>query len=258
MCDLRLLDFDGEIMRRYLLYLSIAVMAFSFGVLTVFYFYVNTEIQSAEVRVSEAKENSEMKSVINTAQNQISKGELNDEEQTAFDVLKPTIKRWLRGGKIKNEFTEASNESIKDILGKDKSQLSDEETIWFSYFRFKPTLIDVNGDGKEELAIRNYCAPVGNCQFWLFKKNVSGYKTILKIPDGAVQSFKLKRSKTNGYFDLETRSHGDAWSGGVILYKFNGKEYTVRGCSTYSYSHLREGKLIELKKPQIRQVKCSE
>lgn len=184
--------------------------------------------------------------------------ELNEEEQAAFLVLKPTIKRWLKGRTIKNEFTEASSESIKEILGKDKSQLTEDEARWFSYFRFEPTLIDINGDGRNELAVRNYCAPVGNCQFWLFKKNSKGYKTILRTEGGAVQTFKLKRSKTNGHFDLETRNHGDAWSGEITLYKFNGKEYTTRECSTYSYSYLKDGKLAELKRPKITQIKCSE
>jgi hypothetical protein len=185
--------------------------------------------------------------------------ELNDEEKAAFDVLQPTIRIWLRGGRIRNKFTEASNESIREIVGKDKTELSESETTWFANFRYEPKLVDVDGDGRPELAIRNSCAAVGNCQFWIFsrKKKRGGYATILKTPSGAVQTFKLKGSKTNGYFDVETKSHGDAWSGSIEVYKFNGAEYELRECFSYAYSYLRNGKRYYMKRPAIKRLKCS-
>jgi hypothetical protein len=156
------------------------------------------------------------------------------EEKTYFQALKPTITKWLRGKIIKTEFQgEADN-------------------------RFQPYLVDVDGDGKKELAIRNVCAPVGNCQFWLFKKAGKTYKVIFKSLPGAVQTFKFKNTKTNGYFDLETKDHGDSWSGRIEVYKFNGKKYIVSECSTYSYSFLKDGKIYELKKPKITSVKCTD
>lgn len=155
------------------------------------------------------------------------------EEESYFEALKPTITKWLRGEKIKAGF-----QGEADI-------------------RFQPYLVDVDGDGNKELAIRNVCAPVGNCKFWLFKKAGKSYKIILKSLPGAVQTFKFKNTKTNGYFDLETKDHGDAWSGSIEVYKFNGKKYVVTECSTYNYSVLKNGKIYELKKPKITSVKCT-
>lgn len=155
-----------------------------------------------------------------------------NQEELAVEAFKTTITKWLRGKKLKTEFQGAAD------------------------YKFQPYLVDVNGDGKKELGIRNECAPVGNCQFWLLKKGVRGYEVILKSLPGAVQTFKFKNTKTNGYFDLETKDHADAWSGRIEIYKFNGKKYVVSECSTYTYSFLKDGKIFELKKPKITPVKC--
>lgn len=170
-----------------------------------------------------------------SAQNSKSQDFINNksEEEIAFDILRPTINKWLRGNKIKSEVQGDSD------------------------FSFHPFLIDVNADGKKELAIKNGCAPVGNCQLWLFKKRGNKYEIILKSLPAAVQTFKFKTTKTKDYFDLETKDHGDAWSGEIDIYKFNGKEYKLSRCSRYNYSYLENGKLYELKKPRITPIKCS-
>jgi hypothetical protein len=61
------------------------------------------------------------------------------EADISIESFNPVINKWLRGEKIKSEFQGESDS------------------------RFQPYLIDVNGDGKKELAIRNDCAAVGNC-----------------------------------------------------------------------------------------------
>ncbi len=243
-------------MWRIIFYLSVAMLAFGIGSFVVFNLYFKraeqfVDIQTIEMDKLKVKESTSI-------QEDSEDKELNDEEQAAFDVLKPTIRKWLRGEKIKNEFTEASNESIKEILGKDKSELSVEEATWFSYFRFEPTLIDIDGDGKNELAIRNYCAPVGNCRFWIFKKKANDYEVLLQSDGGDVQTFKLENTKSKGYFDIKTTAHGDAWSGGIHIYKFDGEKYKVSECYKYNYSYLNNGKLIELKEPTITSRKCVE
>ncbi len=245
-------------MRRRAFYFVVALLAFGIGSFVVFNLYFKHAEQSVIAQTTETNKLENKEQISTSIQENSQDEESNDEEKAAFEVLKPTIKKWLRGEKIKNEFTDASNESIKEILGKDKSELSEDEATWFSYFRFEPTLIDVDGDGKNELAIRNYCAPVGNCQFWIFKKKGNDYETILPAKDNSVQIFRLKRSKTNGFFDLETKSHGDAWSGGMDIYKFDSKEYKLSECYGYNYSYLKDGKLYELKKAKITARKCDE
>ncbi|MDQ6785604.1 MAG: hypothetical protein M3033_02125 [Acidobacteriota bacterium] len=245
-------------MRRYTFYLSVALLAFGIGSFVVFNLYFKHAEQSVIAQTTEINKSEVKEQALTSTQDVPQDKELNDEEKAAFDVLKPTIKKWLRGEKIKSEFTDASNESIKEISGKDKSELSEDEATWYSYFRFEPTLIDIDGDGKNELAIRNYCAPVGNCQFWVFKKKGNDYEILLQSDGGDVQTFKLEHKKSKGYFDIKTTSHGDAWSGGIEVYKFNGKKYTLGECYEYNYSYLKDGKLYELKKAKITSRKCDE
>jgi hypothetical protein len=155
------------------------------------------------------------------------------EAEVSFQTFKPIIIKWLRGRKIVSEFQ------------------GDRDS------RFQPYLIDINGDGKKELAIRNNCAMVGNCQLWLFKRTGKKYKIILQSIPAGVQTFRIKTTKTNNFFDIETKDHGDAWSGGIEVYKFNGKKYKVSDCYTYNYSYFLNGKIYELKQPKITHIKCS-
>lgn len=246
-------------MRRYIFYSSVALLAFGIGSSVVFNLYFKRVEQSVAAQTTETNksENKEQYLTLQTSQDD---DDAIDEDEGAFKVLEPTIEKWLRGGEIKTGWNDITSELIKEVTGKDESELSEDELHFWrdSDFQFTTYLIDVDGDGKNELAIQNRCAPVGNCEFLIFRKSGNSYKTILQTSYGAVQTFKLKNSKTNGYFDLETKSHGDAWSGGIEVYKFDGKQYKDSECYKYNYSYLKGGKLYELKKPKITQRKCDD
>ncbi len=245
-------------MRRYTFYLSVALLAFGIGSSVVFNFYFKRTEQSVIAQTTETNklENTKQTSIQETLQDE----EPDEEEKAAFDVLKPTIKKWLRGEKIKKGWNDITSGLIKEVTGKNENELEEtEQHFWKDLgFQFTTYLIDTDGDGKNELAIQNRCAPVGNCKFWLFRKNGNDYETILKTLDGAVQTFKLRSSKTNGYVDLETKDHNDAWSGGMYIYKFDGKEYKLSECYDYNYSYLKDGKLYELEKAKITPHKCNQ
>ena len=214
--------------------------------------------QSVDAQTNESTNVNKVAKVNSDIQENLDDDDQNYEEKVAFDVLKPTIRKWLRGQKIKSEFTSASDESIKEIAGVNKSELSLDIAAWFSSFSYQPYLIDVDGDGMKELAFRNQCAPVGNCQLWIFKKYGRSYRILLETDGGAVQQFRLLPKRTNGVFDLETKDHADAWSGGIAVYEYDGKKYKIHTCSTYNYSYLNNGRLVELKKPIIKSVPCYE
>ena len=117
-------------------------------------------------------------------------------------------------------------------------------------------LLDVNNDKIKELAIQTNCSAVGNCELWIYQKYMDGFNVILKAE--MVQTFELKKTKTNAAFDLETKSHGDAFSGEINIYKFDVKKYKVSECSGYTYSELKDGEPIKLKNPKITSRECSE
>ena len=246
-------------MRRYTFYLSVALLAFGIGSFVVFNLYFKHAEQSVTAQTTEASksENKEQNLAQQTSQDD---DEAIDEDEGAFKVLEPTIRKWLHGEKIKTGWNDITPELIKEVTSKDESELDEAELhFWKDLgFQFTTHLIDIDGDGKNELAIQNRCAPVGNCEFLVFRKSGNSYETILQTSDGAVQTFKLKNSKTNGSFDLETKAHGDAWSGRIEIYKFDGKQYKVSECYEYNYSYLKNGKLYELKKPKITLRKCDE
>jgi len=247
-------------MRRYTFYLSVALLAFGIGSFVVFNLYFKHAEQSVIAQTTETNKLENKEQISTSIQENSQDEESNDEEKAAFDILKPTIKKWLRGERIKKGWNDITSELIKEVTGQKESDLSEQEIhFWKDLgFQFTTYLTDVNGDGKNELAIQNRCAPVGNCQFLLFKKNKNNYETVLQTTDATVQTFKLKSNKTNGYFDIETRGHGDAWSGGIEIYKFDGKEYKLSECYEYNYSYLKNGKLHELKKAKITPRKCDE
>jgi hypothetical protein len=240
-------------MRRYFFYFAAAMAAFGFSLLIVFSLFIQK--RELPVIVQQLPENKPEIREQNLPK--VESSPVPDFEETnAFEVLKPTIRKWLKGKKIKSVFTEVSDESIKEITGKNKSELDGIDLTWFSYLRFEPTLLDANNDGKKELAIRNNCAPVGNCEFIFLEKKGNGYNILLDLKSGSVQTFKLQKNKTNGYFDLETKDHGDAWSGGINIYKFDGKKYKVAECFDYNYSTFKDGKIYELNKPKITRREC--
>ncbi|HEX8636482.1 MAG TPA: hypothetical protein VF692_00355, partial [Pyrinomonadaceae bacterium] len=100
-------------MRRIAFYLSVALVAFGIGLFVVFNFYFKSNEQIANVQTTEQSKSENIKRTLDSFQ--YATEEKNEEEKAAFDVLKPTIRRWLSGEKIKNELTEASDEAIKEI-----------------------------------------------------------------------------------------------------------------------------------------------
>ena len=114
-------------------------------------------------------------------------------------------------------------------------------------------LVDLNGDGTPEIiaqGIGDVCSPTGNCPFWVFQKVASGYKVVLE--KGAVQSFTVQPTRSNGYFDLVLGMHGSATEQGLYLYQFGQGRYRSIACYYANWSYLDDnGRVRELKEPRI-------
>ncbi len=137
-------------MRRFTFYILVAVVTFSS------IFFIDTEKQTvAENRLEVVQADIlKPKSVLTN-----SKIELNEEncEEWSDEVdYQPIIKKWLNGEKLKN-VPYCSKEA--------------KEAKTYSGSNITPTLIDLNKDGKEELALQSDCSPTGNCNMEIFEIN---------------------------------------------------------------------------------------
>jgi hypothetical protein len=218
-------------MRRYFFYFAFALLTFWIGSFIAIDFSNNATQEVVNIVP------------MKTDHDEIVFGNSPDEEllQLKMDSFKPIIGKWLRGEKI-NQYVELER--------------NDDASI--GEYSAGVNLIDVNGDRIEELAIQTGCAIVGNCEFWLFQKDADTFRKILEAD--MVQSYRLKKSKTNGYFDLETKSHGSATSGGIAIYKFNGHEYKIEKCfwSEYELIGIKNGKGITKEKPTLTSMPCQD
>lgn len=107
--------------------------------------------------------------------------------------------------------------------------------------------IDLNGDGSKEILIKgtNYflCSATGTCNFWVLQKNGSRLERILvgydysNYSESEKDSFiQVKETKTNGFFDIQLRSHFSGYETKFRTYEYNGKEYDLKDCSAEVFS----------------------
>jgi hypothetical protein len=72
-----------------------------------------------------------------------------------------------------------------------------------------------------------FCSPTGNCQLWIYQLKNGKYRMVLRR--GSVQTFGFLKSRTHGYPDLVTWSHGSAMMSGAQLFRFDGNRYVASG-----------------------------
>lgn len=102
--------------------------------------------------------------------------------------------------------------------------------------------------------MQGFCAAVGNCSTWIYRKTESGYQQLL---NDEAQVVKLRRTITNGYHDIVFKVHGSAYQSGIMLYKFDGKQYRLKECLDRDYSFLdKRGRFHTRRRPKITRMKC--
>ncbi len=131
-------------MRRYTFYLSVALLAFGIGWFVVFKFYLKRAEQTVITQTREMNKSEIEEYVPTSTQETSDDDEINYEEKATFDVLRPTIKKWLRGEKVKSERNDITFELIKEVTGKSESELNEtEKHFWQDLgFEFTPYLIE--------------------------------------------------------------------------------------------------------------------
>lgn len=155
------------------------------------------------------------------------------------------FKRWLAGEDLDGQFVDLD--------------WSEEAKRWISLgdATAKVALLDADGDGIHEMAYKSACAPVGNCDLFVHQRKGDGHRRILNA--GMVQRFKLRNTKTHGFYDLETSAHDSAVTGGIAVYKYNGETYKISECFGYEYKVTgtkADGQSVVSEKPTLTPAKC--
>jgi len=113
------------------------------------------------------------------------------------------------------------------------------------------TFVDLDSDGREELAIQSNCAPVGNCALEIYKKTGRHYRKILATD--MVQTIKVLPVGHGKYNDLKLGTHDSAVDTYYRIFVYSGTRYKQLRCWLESYSYIdKNGNVHELKKPIIK------
>lgn len=224
-------------MRRYLLYLTAALSAFGIGSFVVFNFYWITE----EKKITSEVSTQTNKQKINESQ-KIYEQFVKYQDERSAEPYRKLIEGWLENKELRSDYislitTEAPTEN-EPLIATAEIDLS-----------------DLNNDDVKELSVLSFCVGSGNCSFEIYEKNLDKYKTILTA--NMVQSFKIQKSLTNSYYDLQLITHNAGRETYNRLLKFNGKKYVERKCWFESYTYYdKNDKYHEVEKPLITSRKC--
>lgn len=243
-------------MFRIILYIFIALLAFSIGSYFV-YLYVqqNVGIDS----ISEKVEQRPLldKTVKRPAAKQPRKKEYISDKEKALLLFEPTLKHWLKEQKV-NPLTKHSDKTKEKILASNLNVIDERDLLNTIKKDFKSFLIDVNGDSEKELAILCNYSPPEHYELWIFKKTEKDFEVILSTYND-VEEFRLQKSKTKGFFDLETTASypRSKTSLGMDIFEFDGEQYVKMKCYDYIYLYEdKNGDLQKLKKPKYVSLHC--
>jgi hypothetical protein len=163
------------------------------------------------------------------------------EETDSEKPYEKTIQKWLNGENLEEHISLRTGEKPTD--DEPLNATADIE------------LFDLNNDGSKELAVRSFCISTGNCGLKIYERTPRNYKTILTA--NQIQQIKIQPKSTNGYRDLELRTHNSSSSSYYQVFKFDGATYKRRLCRWEDYTFLDDKKVLhELEKPIVHRVKC--
>jgi hypothetical protein len=115
------------------------------------------------------------------------------------------------------------------------------------------TLVDLNGDGISEIIAQGSdeepCTLTGNCALWVFMRSGNGYKLILER--GAIQTFGICSSRTNGFKDLVLGQHGSAFEQTLYIHRFANGRYDKKSCYDERFERLMGDEVQQLEEPDI-------
>lgn len=113
---------------------------------------------------------------------------------------------------------------------------SDVENVAYC---LRPSFVDLDEDGRNELAVKYFCSGTGNCSMKIYKQDGDTAREIFSDRQ-AVSYYDKVGGSNKGYRDLQTRSHGSCCDGDQVVYRYNGRRYQPLSCAEYSYWYLMQ------------------
>jgi hypothetical protein len=220
-------------MRRYVFYLTVALLAFGIGVFAVIkvYFFTN---EQPSYGIEEVKING------------------NEESHAVTDLERET--EGIKFG-CKEKWLEASLGNL------DEKSLQDEwkdldEVFYCSDLSRIVKEVDLNNDGENEIFISGKeVSNRGDSETYIFQKKNGKYKIILFDPSSIEKD--IKRNKTKKYSDLVFSTNYVTTRRTHSIYKFNGERYERKKCLSEDHEIWKNGKIIGYsEKTIITQIPC--
>ena len=242
-------------MRRHTFYLTVALLAFGISVFFLYLFSDQTPAIELAVQVEPTKEFVAVTvSKEKSLHQETSIESLITDKERALLLFEPTLEKWLGKENIAGT-VEPSPEILERIM---RTRLHQYEAPYLTQAArksYQPSLRDLNNDGRAELFILVNCKDSMDCELWIFRKANKDFEVILRTGE-QFEKFEIKKSKTKGFSDIQTSYRSTEPESETLMsfdyYKFDGREYTFRGCSEYVNRYRdKKGKLRYLKKPVL-------
>lgn len=239
-------------MRRYIYYLSVALLSFGIGSFFVFKFYWNSAVEVA-VQIEPTQD-----FVAVSVSNELSLHQetgiesLISDEKKALLLFEPTLKKWLKKENIA-ESIEPSPEILERIMATKLHRYEAPYLTRMAQKSYKPSLLDLNDDGAKELSILINCGESGGCELWVFREIGRDFEVILRARE-EFEKFEITKNKSKGFSNIQTSYHPNDPESETLMsldiYKFDGQKYKHSGCSEYVNRYRnKKGELRYLKKP---------
>ena len=245
-------------MRKYFFDFTASLAALSLGLLAV-YLLAYTETESDHAESVKSIENSAPNSVVLEIpfHEQTGIEDLKSDREKAKLLFEPTLKKWLSGTDIASVI-EPSSEIIELIENTKLHRYEAQYLTDRARRRYKPTHVDLNDDGRPELAILIDLEGSNDGDLWLFRKADIDFEVILHSRE-QLEMFELKKTISNGFNNIQTSYYPNDPQSETFKSmnedKFDGKNYILRGCSAIvdRYRDKNGVDLHYLKKPFLEQ-----
>lgn len=117
--------------------------------------------------------------------------------------------------------------------------------------------INLNDDSQKEIIVSGQtsilCGGTGNCGFWIFEINNGKMQKLLSNTNYLDSLVSVQKTRTNGYSNILLKGHISGYETSFTKYKFNGQKYVETKCTVEAF-HLNDEREVLTCKEWQRQA----